>query len=76
MTEHAIKLMINKLGQLSSEPKEQKEIINQSIINGWKGIFPLKEEFKKKEDSDTYGEKYDVGSFYKLDFYEQFKPST
>lgn len=43
MTDKAIKLMINKLMQLSADPDEQIDILNQSIINGWKGLFPLKE---------------------------------
>ena len=44
MTETAIKLMIEKLNKLTPNIKEQIEIINQSILNGWQGIFPLKQE--------------------------------
>lgn len=47
MSEHAIKLMIGKLNKMSSDVNEQIEIINQSILNGWQGIFPLKQEQKK-----------------------------
>ena len=42
MTERAIQLMIDKLQQLSPILDEQIEILNQSILNGWQGIFPLK----------------------------------
>lgn len=42
MTDKAVSLMLNKLGMLSASVPEQIEILNQSIINGWQGIFPLK----------------------------------
>lgn len=44
MTEKAIELLISKLNQLSPDIVTQIEIINQSILNGWQGIFPLKQE--------------------------------
>lgn len=47
MTDHAVKLMISKLNKLSSSVDEQVEILNQSILNGWQGIYPLKREEQK-----------------------------
>lgn len=47
MTDHAVKLMFSKLNKLSSDTDEQVEILNQSILNGWQGIYPLKREEKK-----------------------------
>ena len=47
MTDHAIKLMIAKLNKLTTDIDEQVEILNQSILNGWQGIYPLKREEKK-----------------------------
>lgn len=47
MTDHAVKLMLSKLNKLSSDTDEQVEILNQSILNGWQGIYPLKREEKK-----------------------------
>ena len=44
MDETAVGLMIEKLNKLSPDIVTQIEIINQSIVNGWQGIFPLKEE--------------------------------
>jgi len=41
MTERAVQLMIAKLNKLSTNVEEQIEIVNQSILNGWQGIFPL-----------------------------------
>jgi hypothetical protein len=29
---------------MTTSIKEQVEIINQSIMNGWQGVFPLKEQ--------------------------------
>ena len=44
MTDHAVDLLINKLNSMTSYIPEQIEIINQSIVNGWQGVFPLKNE--------------------------------
>lgn len=49
LTTKALELTINKLKKLSSDSDEQIEILNNSIINNWLGIFPLKEEQKKKD---------------------------
>lgn len=49
MTEKAVQLMIGKLNKMSSDVGEQIEIINQSILNGWQGIFPLKKETEKQK---------------------------
>ena len=42
MTAHAVKLLISKLNGMTTCIPEQIEILNQSIVNGWQGIFPLK----------------------------------
>ena len=49
MTDKAIQLMINKLNKLSSNVTEQIEIINQSILNGWQTIYPLKKDAIKQQ---------------------------
>lgn len=41
MTDRAIKLMLNKLDELASNDNDKIKILNQSIMNGWKGLFPL-----------------------------------
>lgn len=41
MSDHAVALMVNKLNKMTSNVQEQIEILNQSIVNGWQGIFPL-----------------------------------
>lgn len=35
--------MINKLYKLTTNIDEQIEILNNSIMNNWQGIFPLKQ---------------------------------
>jgi predicted phage replisome organizer len=42
MTDHAVRLLITKLNGMTQCIPEQIEIINQSIVNGWQGVFPLK----------------------------------
>lgn len=42
ITVNGLKRAINSLFKLSEDPGEQLEIINQSIIAGYKGLFPLK----------------------------------
>lgn len=44
MTDRAIELLIMDLNKLSGSVDVQIEILNQSIVHGWKGVFPLKEQ--------------------------------
>ena len=44
MTDHAVALLLTKLNGMTSYIPEQIEIINQSIVNGWQGVFPLKKD--------------------------------
>ena len=41
MTERAVELLINKLNKLGKNSTEKIEILNQSILNGWKSVFPI-----------------------------------
>ena len=43
MSDHAVELTVNKLNKMTSNVQEQIDILNQSIVNGWQGIFPLKD---------------------------------
>lgn len=49
MTDRAVELMLKKLYGMSADVNEQIEILNQSIMNGWQGIFPLKEQKAKAQ---------------------------
>lgn len=49
MTDRAVDLAISKLMKLSNGDNDTAiEILNNSIVNGWKGLYPLKET-KKQE---------------------------
>lgn len=49
MTEHAVGLLVTKLNKMTPDVQKQIEIINQSIINGWQGVFPLNEGNQNKQ---------------------------
>lgn len=42
MTEHAVDLLVRKLDVLANCTADKVEILNQSIINGWAGVYELK----------------------------------
>ena len=46
LTTRGLELMIKKLYQLTTNIDEQIEILNNSIMNNWQGIFPLKKDNK------------------------------
>lgn len=50
MTDRAITLAKNKLDDLSGGDSSMAiEILNQSVLNGWQGLFPLKTESRSQE---------------------------
>ena len=49
LTTRGLELMINELKKMTSNTNEQIQILNNSIMNNWLGIFPLKEEEKQKD---------------------------
>lgn len=55
MTDRAVKLALNKLDELAGDDTDSKiAIIDQSVMNGWQGLFPLKEHPKKKQEGQFY----------------------
>lgn len=42
MTDKAVELLKSKLDKLASDDETKVAIINQSILNGWQGVFELK----------------------------------
>lgn len=51
LTERAKELLLGNLKKLSGNPDEQIEIINQSILNGWKGVFELRSQNRTNQQS-------------------------
>ena len=45
MTTRALKQLMNKLNSLATNDFTKIEILNESILNGWKGVFPLKNDW-------------------------------
>ena len=43
MTTRALELLIKKLDRFANDDNTKIEILNESIMNGWNGIFPLKD---------------------------------
>ena len=43
MTKYAEELIMIKLNKLTNNEKEQINILNESIMNNWQGVFPLKD---------------------------------
>lgn len=59
MTDHAIDLAKKKLDELSGGNTDTAvKIIEQSILGGWQGLFPLKQDQKKTKFSNFTGRKY------------------
>jgi len=56
MTSHAVDLAIKKLDDMTSDNDIKIEILEQSIINGWKGIFPLNNANKAKLTTQEYAD--------------------
>ena len=42
LTEHALSLLLRKLDGLGHSDAEKVEVVNQSVMNSWKGFFTLK----------------------------------
>ena len=60
MSDRAITLLLGKLNKMSNSVQEQIEILNQSILNGWQGIFPLKSDSGSgKRKASFQGRNYD-----------------
>lgn len=67
MTDRAVQIMVNKLNSMTDDRTEKIRILEQSMLNSWKGIFPLKGDsnygYKGKDAKDKdNGEDYsDIG---------------
>ena len=55
VTRYSFRLLLADLAKLSNDPKEQTEILNQSIKNGWIGVYKLG---TKAKDKGSTGNKF------------------
>ena len=63
LTEHAFSLLLKKLDGMGNTDEEKAAIVNQSVMNSWKGLFPLKQEVKQSgahisHSKDALDERY------------------
>ena len=49
MTGRAKELLLSKLSKMARTEQEQIAILDQSIVNGWQGVFPLGGDRKQKQ---------------------------
>ncbi len=54
LTENAMQLALNKLKKLSTDETTQIEIINETVLKGWKSFYPLKQEQNKNYEQRQY----------------------
>lgn len=54
MTDRAVELLIGKLYKMASTDAERVEMLNQSVLNGWQGVFELKGEAKKTGTNNVF----------------------
>lgn len=54
LTTKGLELMIGKLYKLTSNIDEQMQILNNSIMNNWQGIFPLKDNSYKSSSKGSF----------------------
>ena len=47
LTERALRLNLSKLDKIGNNDVEKIEIVNESVMRGWLGFFPLKQEVKQ-----------------------------
>lgn len=52
MTEHAAELIVAELVKFRAAGENVEAVINQSIVNGWKGVFPVKRNGGTRSVSD------------------------
>ena len=58
MTDRAIELAKRNLEKLADNDSDWIEILNQSIMNGWLGVFELKKDNRRRDNENMF---YNIG---------------
>ena len=66
MTDRAVALLVNKLNKMTPYISEQVEILNQSIMNGWQGVFPLKNDQSVRQTYHKQTKADELNDFYAM----------
>ena len=53
-TVKAMQLVLNKLDKITSDDSVKIQILENSIMHGWKGVFPLKTQQGERVNEPTY----------------------
>ena len=67
MTARAKELLLSNLAKLSTDTETQIKILNQSILNSWQDVYPLKEDHPKQQNQP----KQPTGSFYRMEEHDR-----
>ena len=70
---YAMKLILNKLREFSDDAAVQVQILNESIVNNWQSVYPLKE--RKQEMPKGYAPQPTIGEDERrsLEWMKQFR---
>lgn len=53
-TTRALELALSSLDKLAADDNTKIEIVNQSVMNGWRGFFPLKTDGKQQKKESNF----------------------
>lgn len=71
MTNYALTLLTKKLDKLATSADMKLNILNQSIVNGWQDVYPLKSAGKQQANDDRFyapNDKKEIGASFNFDF--------
>lgn len=54
LTDYAIKLAVSKLEQMMLQGQDVQAVLDQSILNGWQGLFPVQVQVKASVQHDKF----------------------
>ena len=73
MTEKALQMMLTKLDGLASSKKDKIDIINQSVLNSWQSVYPLKTDTAYQKNQNAQIQEHDYSGVQRIDPRQQFK---
>ena len=72
MTNYALTLLTKKLDKLATSTNAKIDILNQSIVNGWQDVYPLKKQDQRQRANDDRFYKKNpeekIGASFNFDF--------
>lgn len=71
MTNYALTLLTKKLDKMATSANMKLDILNQSIVNGWQDVYPLKSAGKQQANDDRFyapNDKKEIGASFNFDF--------